>query len=291
MLNLNRIKESNKNKHIPKEVEETRNLITESFKDLEFVEDVHKYFLPKGKKKIELPSVSSVIKRWEQEVDWDEKAELKALSLGIPTEDLKRQWHENNIISTSCGSKTHWFGEQAMNMFIGRENLTKQNMPFQYTEDGYLIPYCPKEWAITQYYTDIMNNNNVYPVMPEAKIYTNYNDNFSMKQPYAGTFDILLAYRYKGEIVYSIHDFKTNKDLYKTFSRNNGVMMLPPFDKMGFYEEPYYHYVIQLNCYQLGLMQLGLKIVDRNLIWLKEDGTYEKIKVPDITDKLLEILQ
>lgn len=49
MLNLNRIKESNENKHIPKEIEETRNLITESFKDLEFVEDVHKYFLPKGK--------------------------------------------------------------------------------------------------------------------------------------------------------------------------------------------------------------------------------------------------
>jgi hypothetical protein len=91
MLNLNRIKETNKNKQIPKEIEETRNLITESFKDLEFVEDVHKYFLPKGKKKIELPSVSSVIKRWEQEVDWDEKAELKALSLGIPTEELKRQ--------------------------------------------------------------------------------------------------------------------------------------------------------------------------------------------------------
>ena len=46
MLNLNKIKESNENKHIPKEIEETRNLITESFKDLEFVEDVHKYFLP-----------------------------------------------------------------------------------------------------------------------------------------------------------------------------------------------------------------------------------------------------
>lgn len=290
MLNLNKIKESNENKHIPKEIEETRNLITESFKDLEFVEDVHKYFLPKGKKKIELPSVSSIIKRWEQEVDWDEKAELKALSLGIPTEELKRQWHENNIISTSCGSKTHFFGENAMNMFIGRENLAKQNMPFQYTEDGYLIPYCPKEWAITQYYEDIMNNKNVYPVMPEAKIYTNYNKTFKMKQPYAGTFDILLAYRYKGEIVYSIHDFKTNKDLYKAFSRSNGVMMLPPFDEMGFYEEPYYHYVIQLNCYQLGLMQLGLKIVDRNLIWLKEDGTYEKIKVPDITQVLLPLL-
>lgn len=629
MLNINKIKESNKNKHIPKEIEETRNLITESFKDLEFVEDVHKYFLPKGKKKIELPSVSSIIKRWEREVDWDEKAELKALSLGIPAEELKRQWHENNIISTSCGSKTHWFGEQAMNMFIGREDLLKNNMPFQYTEDGYLIPYCPKEWAVTKYYEDIMNNENVYPVMPEAKIYTNYNKTFKMKQPYAGTFDILLAYKYKGEIVYSIHDFKglpldtpilttngfktmgelkvgdyvydkdgnptriincseihnnrcmkiifddgysivsdfehrwlitfnerdnvkevvmttdeiksymdelnknkkrpahkipkiyiskplnsnngklpidpyvlgvwlgdghsnsgyvtnmyddifkeierrgykigknvdknghtgkahtrcifglytklkndklinnkhipdyyitnssyeqkldilrglmdtdgyynksrnrfvmsttrytqaeycvkllsslgikpsvlkaksfctncpnkktftrwdvcfttdiypflirhiktkqpsnkkhlwrnivsvenvqtvptrcievdsashtyladkmllvthnTNKDLYKDFSRNNGVMMLPPFDEMGFYEEAYYHYVIQLNLYQLGLMQLGLKIVDRNLIWLKENGTYEKIKVPDITQVLLPLL-
>jgi hypothetical protein len=126
--------------------------------------------------------------------------------------------------------------------------------------------------------------------MPDAKIYTNYDNTFKITQPSAGTFAILLAYRYKGEIVYSVHDFKTNKDLYKPFSRNNGVMMLPPFDEMGFYEEAYSHYVIQLNCYQLGLMQLGLKIVDRNLIWLKEDGTYEKIKVPDITKTLLPLL-
>ena len=37
-------------------------------------------------------------------------------------------------------------------------------------------------------------------------------------------------------------------------------------------------------------MQLGLKIVDRTIVWLKEDGTYEKVEVPDITDILLEIL-
>lgn len=288
MLNLNVIKERNASKQIPKEVEETRNLITESFKDLEFVEDVHKYYLPKGKKKIELPSVSSIIKQWEQEVDWDEKAELKALSLGIPVEDLKRQWHETNIISTSNGSQTHFFGENAMNMFIGREDLTKKNLPFQFTEDGYLIPYGQKEWAITQYYTDIMNNPDVFPVMPEAKIYTNYNSTFKMKQPYAGTFDILLAYKLRGEIVYAIHDFKTNKNLYKSYSRDHSVMMKEPFDTM--YEEPYSHYVIQLNCYQLGLMQLGLKIVDRCLIWLKEDGTYEKARVPDITETLLPLL-
>ena len=291
MLNIEDIKRRLKENPEPKEVGEIRELITNSFKDLEFVEDGHKYYLHNADgTKTQLKSVSETIHQFEPYVDWDEKAENKALSLGITTDELKKQWHENNIISTACGSKTHWFGEQAMNMFIGKEELTKKNMPFQYTEDGYLIPYCPKEWAITQYYTDIMNNNNVYPIMPEAKIYTNYNEMFNIKEPYAGTFDILLAYRYKGEIVCSIHDFKTNKELFKQYQIIRNVKMLPPFDKMDFYDQPYHHYTIQLNCYQIGLMQLGLKIVDRCIIWLKDDGTYEKIKVPDITETLVKIL-
>ena len=272
MLNINDIHEKNALKNIPKEIEETRNLITDSFKNLKFVEDCHKYFIVNDNNEVELPSVSSIITQWVPEVDWDEKAELKAAKLGITGEELKKQWHEKNIISTH------------------REDLTKSNMPFQYTDDGYLIPYCPKEWAITRYYNDILNNKDVFPVMPEAKIYTNYNSVYALKQPYAGTFDILLGYRYKGDIVYSIQDLKTNADLYKDYSHTYNVMMKPPFDEMGFYEEPYFHYVIQLNCYQIGLMQLGLKIVDRTIVWLKEDGTYEKVEVPDITDILLEIL-
>lgn len=209
MLNIDVIKERYRLNPEPKEVTEVRKLITESFKKLEFVEDVHKYFLPtRGGKKIELPSVSSVIEQWIPFVDWDEQAGLKAVKLGITKEEMLRQWHENKIRSTSCGSKTHWFGENAMNMFIGREDLTKANMPFQYTEDGYLIPYCGKEEAVTKYYEDILANPDVYPVMPEAKIYTNYNKKFKLKKPYAGTFDILLAYRYKGRIVFAIHDWK-----------------------------------------------------------------------------------
>lgn len=290
LLNLSDIKERLSVNPEPTEVKEARELITVSFSKLQFVEDVHKYYLPngKGKKKIELPSVSSVIKRWEPEIDWEEKAEQKALKLGIPSEELKRQWHETNIVSTSCGSKTHFFGENAMNMFIGREDLTEKNMTFQYTEDGYLIPYCGKEKAITKYYLDILNNPNVYPVMPEAKIYTNLNDMFVMKQPYAGTFDILLAYRYKGEIVFSLQDFKTNQSLYKDFARNNGQMMLPPFDDL--YDEPYSHYAIQLSLYSLGLKQIGINVVDRVIVWLKDEGIYEKIKTPDLTERLLPLL-
>ena len=28
-----------------------------------------------------------------------------------------------------------------------------------------------------------------------------------------------------------------------------------------------------------------MKVVDRKLIWLKDDGTYEKVSTPNLTDK------
>lgn len=209
LLNLNDIKERYLSNPEPKEVTETREFIENTFNGLEFEEKEHKYFLPKSDgTKIELTSVSALIQEWVPYVDWDEKCELKALKLGIEPELLKREWHENNIISTHCGSKTHFYGENMMNMFIGREDRIKGTMPYQYTHEGYLIPYCKKEYAIMKYYKDVLDNPNVYPVMPETRIYTNINDKMKLSKPYAGTFDILMAYRMNGQIKYAIHDFK-----------------------------------------------------------------------------------
>lgn len=39
------------------------------------------------------------------------------------------------------------------------------------------------------------------------------------------------------------------------------------------------------------LKQLGYEIADRKLLWLKDDGTYEKISLPDITPTLILSLQ
>lgn len=404
----------------PKEVTGVRNLITESFKDLVFLEDSHQYFV--GDR--EFPPVSSICHRFEPYVDWDQIAENKAQKLGRTKEDLQKEWHENNITSTSCGSKTHWFGEQMMNLFIGRD----VNLPFQYSRDGYMIPYAGKERAIEKYWEDILKNPNVFPVMPEAKLY-------HRELGYAGTFDILLAYRMgNGDIKFSIHDYKglpldtpikvkggwktigtvevgdrvydkegdlvdveavsevhhnpcfkivfsggseiiadhehrwevlletrsnhvmketeyrvmtteamwkrsrgvmyieqknpqsflkvvrveevdmvptrclsvsspshtfcvgenmlvthnTNKDLRNSFNRSKSLTLLDPF--RDYISEPLSIYGIQLSLYQLGLAQLGIPIVDRNLIWLKEDGTYEKIGTPDLTGRLLNTL-
>ena len=289
MINIDRIRARYKRNPEPKEIGEVRRLITESFSKLEFVEGVHKYYVPDGNGgKTELPAVSTVVHGFEPYVDWDEKCVQKAERLGIDPDELAKQWHEKNIIATHCGSKTHFFGENAMNMFIGREDALKKNMPFQYTDDGYLIPYCGKERAITKYYEDILANEDVYPVMPEAMIYMGINDKVKVKKPYAGTFDILLGFKMGGGIKFAIHDFKTNEDIYKSFSRTYDVMMEPPFGDMGFYNEPYSCYCIQLSLYQLGLMQLDLDIVDRALIWLKEDGIYDKVRTPDLTNTLLE---
>jgi hypothetical protein len=172
-----------------------------------------------------------------------------------------------------------------MNLLIGREEEVKKNMGYQFV-DGYLIPYCPKEWAIMKYYQDILSNPKVFPVIPESKIYTR--SDLGLKTRYAGTFDILMAYKYRGEIVYSIHDIKTNGSLKNDYNREKGNRLLEPFDDL--INEPLSIYYIQLSLYQIGLQQLGLPVIDRNIIWLQDSGEYTKIQTPDLTERLLKIL-
>lgn len=70
----------------------------------------------------------------------------------------------------------------------------------------------------------------------------------------------------------------TNKDLYKDYSRTKHKMLLEPFDEL--FDESYGAYSLQLSLYTLALEKIGLKVLGRRLIWLKEDGTYEIIPTP-----------
>lgn len=288
MIHIDDILERKKCNPEPKEVTEIRELIKNSFNKLEFVEDGHKYFLPKNDGyKEELISVSAMTKMFEQEQDWDSIAERYSLNHDIPIEQVKRMWKENNLSATSNGSKVHMWGECMMRLYNGEEEFVKQNIPFLYQE-GFMIPSCPKEQAIEKYYTDIFNNDDVYPIMPETKVYTGMNNKYNFGLNYAGTFDILLAMRINGQIKICIHDFKTNAALTKDYNRKNNINLINEFS--DYVDEPLSHYYIQLNAYQIALSQLDLPIVDRRLIWLKDDGTYEKVPVPCITDRLVKFL-
>lgn len=274
----------------PPEVTEMRENITEAFKNLEFFEGPHKYTLhkPDGTD-IELPSVSSVIHQFEPHVDWDSIRIRKAEKEGIDPDKLKRIWEENNVTSTSNGSLTHQYGENMMRFFQGDFDGIDSEIAHYHFDKGYLIPYGNKEAAVSKFYEDMLDNHNVWPVMPEAKVYTGYNDTFKLRNDYCGTFDMLFASRGKDGVIRPfLADWKTNKSLVNEYNRAYGKMLLEPFGDMT--DEPMSIYTLQLSAYSLALEQLGYKMTHRVIVWLKDDGTYEKIPVKDVTQDLKTIL-
>lgn len=77
----------------------------------------------------------------------------------------------------------------------------------------------------------------------------------------------------------------TNRELTKDYVRNNDIKMLPPFDNL--YDEALSHYYVQFNLYQRMMESVGLKIIARRLIHLRNDGTYQVHTVPKIDDKII----
>ena len=92
----------------PEEVTNARQLVLDSFKDLQFFEDGHRYLL-NGKK---LNSVSSIGHRYlSRPFDADKQAILYASKHGKTAEFWKDQWMCNSFRATTLGKKTHEFGE------------------------------------------------------------------------------------------------------------------------------------------------------------------------------------
>ena len=289
MLHINDIKERLERNPEPQFVVDVRNNILESFSRLEFVEEGHKYYFHQDDGSvITLPSVSHICHQFEPKADWDAIAQKNAIKRGLTKEEVQREWREKNIRSTSNGTLTHEFGEAYMHFFQGRPELMPEAVKKRQYEDGFLIPYGKKEEAVCRFYEDLYKIDNFYPVMPESKIYTGIEGGINLNQNYSGTFDMLFACLVKGQWKLVILDYKTNGSLTNDFNRNMSNMMLEPFNL--FIDEAKSHYTVQLSLYQLGIEQLKYEVIDRKIIWLKEDGTYEKISVPDVTKELLTVL-
>lgn len=293
MLHISDIQSRLKNTPEPKEVAEIREHILSSFSNLEFIEEGHKYFIHnEDGTTTEMTSVSHICHMFEPYVDWDAKAESVALKEGVEVEVIKRKWKENNLQSTSNGTLTHLFAEAYMWFFMGKPEMMPEIIYKMQYEDGFLIPYGEKQKAIVSFYEDLYKVNNFFPVMPETQIYIKKDDNqYGINYNISGTFDALFAFKRNDQFYLSIFDWKTNKSLYSEYNQKFNNTLLSPFDKPDFINQPKSLYSLQLNLYQLGLEQLNYNIADRKLIWLKEDGNYEKISVPDITNLIKKALQ
>ena len=282
MLNIEDVRKRLKENPEPEEVGIIREKIINHFKDLTFIEDGHKYFLngQDGSRK-ELQSVSATIHEFVPFVDWDEKAEGCALKEGVDVSVIKRRWEENNVRATNNGTSTHLFGEM-YHWFVTDDLNRMSNIIWPQYEKGYLIPYSEKQNAVQQYNEDLFNVHDMYPLMVETQVYTD---------KYAGTFDKLIYYKHPTDNSKSgliLADYKTNASLTNDYNRSHNTMMLPPFN--DFIDEALSHYTLQLSLYQIPLEDMGMKILSRRIIWLKNDGTYEQIAVPDTTLRLRNVL-
>jgi len=276
MINVNEILEKRKNYPEPKEVAEVRELIIESFKDLTFVDEGHKYFL-NGK---QLPSVSEVTHRFCQ-YPFDDKlqSELYAENHGETPQYWLNEWEFNSLKATTAGTLVHEFGESLGWLINGHEELITDSCKCKYIkEKNWLIPTRPKEEAILKFYDELTPN--LHFVLAETKVYSNKTKISKVKNQFCGTFDLLMWYDHptnKSKSGLVVLDWKTNKSLINDYNRKNNRFLLPPFDDI--YDESFGYYTLQLNLYSLCLAGIGYPPIAARIIWLKDDGNYELIPV------------
>lgn len=249
---------------------EANKILEDSSVGLVFEPNEHRYFL--GNREMEC--VSSVVERY---APFDAPAKAAACSVnprhplyGHPVEEILALWEENRDRAAAAGTAVHEFGEACYAYLTG--NI--ENIPEEYkdriTSEG-IVAESPKEIAAAMWWAS-QNWNQYSVVAKETRVVNPSLD-------YAGTFDLLLYdNEYDG---YLLKDYKTNEDLFKWYNE----MLLPPLNMIK--SNDVGKYTVQQNLYALELMNIGLKILESDLIWLKENE-YQEVMIDLGYMKLIE---
>lgn len=262
---------------------EIRNKILNSFNELLFVEEGHRYFV--GDR--ELFSVSVVTHIFKKHFDsiaeskktsernWDNP---KSKYYRMTPEEILTQWRKKSEDACSKGTERHEFGESCFYYMTGQYDKILPVFKDRLTKDGGFESKFPEEDAIVKFYQDIPKC--IVPILAETKVY-------DANLGYAGTFDILFYYdaeidgRDEDKSGLMVLDWKTNEDLYKNFSEEK---LLSPFEEL--LDMPLSLYKLQLSLYQICLENIGCKVVGRRILWLKPEGNYDKISIEEFTQIL-----
>ncbi len=270
-------------------VTQARKRILESFADLEFYEDGHRYILNDRS----LDSGSGIAHRFlSRPFDAVYQSEQYALRHGKTPDYWRQKWECNSFKATTLGTKTHEFGESLGFLRCGHpEMIVPRILPQYKAEYGFLAPIHPKEEAVVNFFDEMPDSYHL--VLNEAKVYSGKNKNpeRNLKEQICGTFDMLYYYDGEGDpsqAGFVVLDYKTNGSLTDNYSRQRRIMLLPPFGDL--YQESLGEYTIQLSLYALMLEDIGLKVIARKIVWLKDDGTYEIISVDDVSERLRAVL-
>ena len=277
----------------PKEAAKARRKVLEEFDDLEFIEEGHIYTL-NGRN---LSSASGIGRRFIREPFNEQKqAAIYAKRHGATAAYWIKEWQCKAFRASTLGTKTHAFGESLSYLRAGHPEFISDLIRNQYLpEHRYLAPIHAREDAVVHFLDELPSSYHL--VLNEAKAYTGKNPvkELNPKEQICGTFDMLYYYDGDGDKSrsgYAIFDYKTNINLFSQYNRRYGKMLAEPFS--DFIEEDFSLYAIQLSLYAMMIEDIGLPVIERKIVWLREDdrgeGIYEILDVPDLSQRLRQVL-
>jgi len=278
------IRKLNKTKELSENFYKYRDEIVEAYGDVIFIEGSHKYLL----NGVELVPVTSMIHMFQSQPDWDKIKKNFAKKNHVSVDTVTKWWTLKNVIATNSGTHVHEFAESCYYHYTCQDDKILPMFKRQ-LEKGFFVPNSGKELAAIKFWDDIMQTPGLYPMLVETKVYS---AKINGIYPYAGMFDLMMYYEdpVSGKDGVVIMDYKTNDTLYSDYNRANNNTLLFPFDDMV--DEAFSHYELQLAAYQIPIEKgLGIPVLGRRIIHLKDDGSYELIRVGNKTDRLFEALQ
>jgi hypothetical protein len=228
--------------------------ILEYFKDITFDEEKHVYYTNGNKIRY---SVSSIVSMFKPEFDSETIAEGVATREGKTKEEILALWSKINKDACSLGTETHLFAET-------------------YAIDRTGIPVNGHQQAVVKFWNELPEY--YQPLTTEIRMY-------HKEYHIAGTADLPLINTKTNQIV--IADYKTNKDMFKSFP---DVYLTKEFSHL--IKNDYNTYQIQLSLYQLLMEQVpDVQISKRLLVWLLPDGNYKLYLTDDYTEVLKTYLK
>ena len=259
-------------------------MVKERYNDVAFFEDEHKYI----RDGVELTPVTSLIHTFQEEVDWDRITKNYAFRNHVNEWDVKKWWKIKNRISTYSGTRTHEFAEMCFYFYTNQMHLILPEYRKIIEKEGLLIPRDKKELAAARFWAEFVQVPGLIPLLSETRVHSCFLPGI---KPYCGTFDLLMYYKDPNSDLSGviIMDYKTNESLTSDYNREHGKNLLPPFNDLV--EEDLSIYTLQLSAYQIPLQyDLGLRVLGRRIVYLKEDGNYEIFKVDDRSEQLKQAL-
>lgn len=263
------------------EINEIRKKIHSSFTGkLTFVSETHEYFKD-GEKFTCVSDITHIYKpisseqmaencvnRWKHDMDPSYKY------YGMTKEQILEQWSTKASKACDFGTDVHAFGEAMFYYFSKQMDILPDELKSNFIY-GIPNPKNKHEDAVLKFWKSLPPN--LHPVLCETRVFN------EKGTKYAGTFDLLMA---DDEGNLWIFDYKTNEEMYKCF---RDTRLKFPFNEYQDMNVSYY--MLQQSLYQIPLENIGFKVVNRVLIWLRSNGEFELIYLRDVSKKLRDELK